>query len=97
MLDETLIAPGAQNADELRWQVEEFHREWKQLAGAAKCKCRIARSQPNPLVCCYHAWLPLNIHASFLNKTIYRVHTDLSGDCLRTQLRSPTIPAFQPT
>ena len=33
---------------------------------------------------CYHAWLSLKVHASLLNKTIYRVHTDLSY--LRNQL-----------
>ena len=95
-LDETVITQVAQNANELRWQVEEFHRELKQLTGSAKCQCRKARSQRNHLACCYHAWLSLKIHAKSLNKTIYRVHTDLFSDYLRNQLRKPTIPAFQP-
>ena len=95
-LDETMITQVAQNANELRWQVEEFHRELKQLTGTAKCQCRKARSQRNHLACCYHAWLSLKTHATLLNKTIYRVHTDLFSDYLRTQLRSPTIPASQP-
>ncbi len=95
-LDETVITQVAQNANELRWQVEEFHRELKQLTGSAKCQCRKARSQRNHLACCYHAWLSLKVHAALLNKTIYRVHTDLFSDYLRNQLRSPTIPAFQP-
>ena len=97
-LDETVITQVAQNANELRCrQVEEFHRELKQLTGSAKCQCRKARSQRNHLACCYHAWLSLKVHATLLNKTIYRVHTDLFSDYLRNQLRSPTIPAFQPT
>ncbi len=95
-LDETVITQVAQNANELRWQIEEFHRALKQLTGSAKCQCRKARSQRNHLACCYHAWLSLKVHASLLNKTIYRVHTDLLSDYLRNQLRSPTIPAFQP-
>ncbi len=94
--DETVITQVAQNANELRWQVEEFHRELKQLTGSAKCQCRKARSQRNHLACCYHAWLSLKVHATLLNKTIYRVHTDLFSDYLRNQLRCPTIPAFQP-
>ena len=94
--DETVITQVAQNANELRWQIEEFHRQLKQLTGSAKCQCRKARSQRNHLACCYHAWLSLKVHASLLNKTIYRVHTDLFSDYLRNQLRSPTIPAFQP-
>ena len=93
-LDETVITQVAQNANELRWQIEEFHRQLKQLTGSAKCQCR-TRSQRNHLAC-YHAWLSLKVHASLLNKTIYRVHTDLFSDYLRNQLRSPTIPAFQP-
>ena len=95
--DETVITQVAQNANKLRWQVEEFHRELKQLTGSAKCQCRKARSQRNHLACCYHAWLSLKVHATLLNKTIYRVHTDLFSDYLRNQLRCPTIPAFQPT
>ena len=96
-LDETVITQVAQNANELRWQVEEFHRELKQLTSSAKCQCRKARSQRNHLACCYHAWLSLKVHATLLNKTIYRVHTDLFSDYLRNQLRRPTIPVFQPT
>ena len=82
--------------NELRWQVEEFHRALKQLTGSAQCQCRKARLQRNHLACCYHAWLSLKVHATLLNKTIYRVQTDLFSDYLRNQLRSPTIPAFQP-
>ena len=97
VLDETVITQVAQNANELRWQVEEFHRELKQLIGSAKCQYRKARSQRNHLACCYHAWLSLKVHVPLLNKTIYRVHTDLFSDYLRNQLRCPTFPAFQPT
>jgi len=95
-LDETVITQVAQEANDLRWQVEEFHRELKQLTGSAKCQCRKARSQRNHLACCYHAWLSLKVRAKLLNKTIYRVRTDLFSDYLRTELRNPTIPAFQP-
>jgi hypothetical protein len=37
------------------WQVEDFHRGFKQLTGSEKCQCRKARSQRNHLACCYHA------------------------------------------
>jgi len=36
-LDETMTTQLAQKADKLRWQVEEFHRELKQLTGSEKC------------------------------------------------------------
>ena len=95
-LDETVITQVAQEANDLRWQVEEFHRELKQLTGSAKCQCRKARSQRNHLACGYHAWLSLKVQAFHSNKTIYRVRTDLFSDFLRAELRNPTIPAFQP-
>lgn len=94
--DETLTAQVAQNANDVRWQVEELHRSLKQLTGSAKCQCRHARSQRNHLACCYHAWLSLKVMATKLNKTLYEVRTDLLRDYLRAELRNPHIPAFQP-
>ena len=38
-------------AGAVRWQVETFHRGFKQLTGATKCQCRKAISQPNHLTC----------------------------------------------
>jgi hypothetical protein len=49
----------AKNA--VRWLIEQLHRELKQLTGTEKCECRKARSQRNPLGCCYHAWLALRL------------------------------------
>jgi len=95
-LDETVTTQVAQEADDLRWQVEEFHRELKQLTGSEKCQCRKARSQRNHLACCYHAWVSLKVQAKALNKTVYRVRTDLFSDYLRNELQNPTIKAFQP-
>ena len=94
--DETVTTQVAQDANDLRWQIEEFHRELKQLTGSEKCQCRKSRSQRNHLACCYHAWLSLKVQAKALDKTIYRVHTDLFSDYLHSELRNPTIKAFQP-
>jgi hypothetical protein len=94
--DETLLAHVAQNANDVRWQVEELHRGIKQLTGSAKCQCQKARSQRTHLACCYHAWLSLKVTATKLNKTLYEVKTDLLRDYLRAELRNPHIPAFQP-
>ena len=38
--DETVTAQVAQDANDVRWQVEELHRGLKQLTGSAKCQCR---------------------------------------------------------
>jgi hypothetical protein len=94
--DETVTAQVAQDANDVRWQVEELHRGLKQLTGSEKCQCRKSRSQRNHLACCYHAWLSLKVKAQQLNKTLYQVKTDLLRDYLRAELRNPRIPAFQP-
>jgi hypothetical protein len=94
--DETVTARVAQDANDVRWQVEELHRGLKQLTGSEKCQCRKARSQRNHLACCYHAWLSLKVKARQLDKTLYQVKTDLLRDYLRAELRNPRIPAFQP-
>ncbi len=93
--EETLTAQVAQSTSDVRWQVEEFHRGFKQLTGSEKCQCRKARSQRNHLACCYHAWLSLKVKAQQLNKTLYQVKTDLLHDYLHTELQNPRVPAFQ--
>jgi len=94
-LDSTSTAQVAQEANDVRWEVEQFHRELKQLTGSEKCQCRKQRSQRNHLACCYHAWLTMKVKAFELQKTIYRVKSDLLTDYLRAELRSPRISAIQ--
>jgi hypothetical protein len=94
--DETLTAQVAQDANDVRWQIEELHRGLKQLTGTEKCQCRKARSQRNHVACCYHAWLSLKVKALQLNKTLYQVKTDLWRDYRRAELRNPHVPALQP-
>jgi len=92
--EETLTAQVVQDANDVRWQIEELHRGLKQLTGSEKCQCRKARSQRNHLACCYHAWLSLKVKATEVGKTLYQVRSDLFRDYLRAELRHPRIPAF---
>ena len=94
--EETVTSQVAQDANDMRWQVEELHRGLKQLTGSEKCQCRKARSQRNHLACCYHAWLSLKVKAMQLHKTLYQTKSDLLSDYLRAELRNPRIPAFLP-
>ena len=80
--------------NDVRWDVESFHREVKQLTGIEKCQCRSAWSQRNHIACCYQAWLALKVHATKLKKTLYRVHNDLISEYLMNELRSPHIRAL---
>jgi DDE superfamily endonuclease len=92
-LDETVTAQVAQDACDVRWQIEELHRGLKQLTGTEKCQCRNARSQRNHLACCYHAWLSLKVKAVQLGKTLYQVRAELFNEYLCAELRHPHIPA----
>lgn len=81
-------------AVQVRWQVEEFHRSFKQLTGSEKCQCRKARSQRNHLACCYAAWVAIKVKAQELKTTIYQVRNKLFAEYLKLQLQNPTIPAL---
>ncbi len=94
--DETLTTQAVQEANNVRWQVEELHRELKQLTGIEKCQCRIGRFQRNHISCCYHAWLSLKVRAKKLGKTVYQVKADLWRVYLQAELHQPHIPAFIP-
>jgi hypothetical protein len=94
--DSTLTKQVAQDASDVRWQIEELHRGVKQLTGSEKCQCRQGRSQRNHLACCYHAWLSLKVKAKELGKTLYQVRTDLFRDYLRAELRNPHVRAYIP-
>lgn len=81
-------------ATQVRWQVEEFHREFKQLTGSEKCQCRKARSQRNHLACCYSAWVAVKVKAQEMKQTVYQLRNGLFTEYLKSQLRNPVIPAL---
>jgi hypothetical protein len=89
-----LTTDDVQNEDAKRWQVEQLHRELKQLTGIEKCQCRKQRAQRNHIACCYHAWLAIRVKADSLGKTLYATVHDLLYEFLRAELRDPRIPAL---
>jgi hypothetical protein len=84
-------------ASDVRWQVEQFHRELKQLTGSEKCQCRKARAQRTHIALCYQAWLAIKCAAKRVQKTSYQIVNELWSDYLRAELRQPRISALQPT
>ena len=44
-------APDARRARALRWKIEEFDREAKQLTGIERCRCRAGGIQRNHVAC----------------------------------------------
>jgi len=84
-------ARGVQEACALRWKIEQFHRELKQLTGVEKCQCRRARIQRNHIACAVLVWTRLTSVARKAGKTIYKIKNDLLSDYLRSELRSPSV------
>lgn len=92
----TITTQVIQDADDVRWQIEQLHRELKQLTGSEKCECRRQRSQRNHIACCYQAWFALKVKAHELGKTLYDLKHSLLYEFLRAELRDPRIPAYEP-
>ena len=75
----------------IRWKIEEFHREMKQLTGLEKCQCRKARIQRNHIACAMLVWVKMKKEARRFGKTIYQIKKGLLENYLISELRSPTI------
>jgi hypothetical protein len=90
----SISAQDVQYESAVRWQIEQMHRELKQLVGTQKCQSRKARAQRNHIACCYRAWLSIKIAALKMNKTLYQAQADLFRDYLRAQLKAPAISAY---
>ena len=81
-------------AAQVRWQVEKFHRSFKQLTESEKCQCRKATAQRNHRTCCYLDWVSLRQHARQMRQTIYQAHQQQWAPYLRQLLLKPLIQAI---
>ncbi len=81
----------AQEASRLRWKVEEFHREAKQLTGIEQCQCRKGRIQRNHIACALLVWTRLKALAYQSGLTVYQIKHGLLHDYLVQQLKAPTV------
>lgn len=82
---------GTQDACALRWKIEQFHRELKQLTGVEKCQCRKARMQRNHIACAILVWIRLKAAAKQAAVTMYQLKRGMLSKYLREELRSPAI------
>jgi len=92
--DDTQTTQMVQTKSDVRWQIEQLHRELKQLTGSEKCQCRKARAQRTHIACCYAAWVLLKAKAIAMQTTVSAVRTSVFKNWLRAELRSPQISAF---
>lgn len=80
-----------QKACGVRWKIEQFHREAKQLTGVEKCQCRLARIVRNHITCAFLVWIYFMQKAQETGQTLYQVKDGMFSDFLRQQLKSPTL------
>ncbi len=75
---------------DVRWKIECFHREAKQLTGLEKCQCRLPRIVRNHIACAFLVWIHLMRRAYEKGQTLYQVKHALISEYLCQQLKSPT-------
>ena len=76
----------------VRWKIEQYHREGKQLLGLDKCQCRKARAQRNHIGCAILAWHCLTKLARKLKTNIYALKHNLLSNYMKEELKNPSIP-----
>ncbi len=80
-----------QEVCDIRWKIEEFHREIKQLTGIESCQCRKARIQRNHINCAMLVWARLKQLAYSTSQTVYQLKHGLLSNYLIQQLKRPAL------
>lgn len=80
-----------QDVCDIRWKIEEFHRELKQLTGVEGCQCRKARIQRNHIACALLVWTRLKVITYQSDKTVYQIKHGMLSDYLIEQLKHPSV------
>ncbi len=91
------VAPGDMAAAEpessVRWTIEQFHRERKQLTGVQACQCRLARSQRNHIALAVRVWTRLKQAAYQTQQTVCQLKQGFLDAYVRHKLIQ-AIPSF---
>ena len=74
-----------------RWNIEQLHREGKQLTGLERCQCRTARIQRNHIGCAFLVWVRLKALAAQTGRTVYQLKHGLLDDYLICQRKNPSL------
>ncbi|GAB3637955.1 hypothetical protein GCM10027422_35450 [Hymenobacter arcticus] len=88
---EPLNTAAAAQESSVRWTIEQFHRELKQLTGVQACQCRLARSQRNHIALAVRAWTRLKQAAYQTQKTVYQLKQGFLDAYRRHELIQPTL------
>ena len=81
----------AEQESSVRWTIEQFHRELKQLTGVQACQCRLARSQRNHIALAVRAWTRLKQAAYQTKKTVYQLKQGFLDAYIRHELLQPAL------
>ena len=76
---------------DVRWKIEQFHREAKQLTGLEKCQCRLPRIVRNHIASAFLVWVHLMRKAYEKGQTLYQVKHGMLSEYLCQQLKSPLL------
>lgn len=76
---------------DVRWKIEQLHREAKQLTSLEDCQCRLARVVRNHIAAAFLVWVHLMRKAYETGKTLYQVKHGLLSEYLCQQLKAPMI------
>jgi hypothetical protein len=75
----------------VRWRIEEFHCEVKQLTGIESCQCRASRIQRNHIACAMLVWSRLKNLAYQSGRTMYQIKHGLLHAYLVQQLKNSSV------
>lgn len=81
----------AEKESNIRWIVEQLHREDKQLTGIECCQCRLERSQRNHIAIANLVWLRLKRLAYNSKKTVYQLKFSLLDEYMVQQLKNASL------
>jgi hypothetical protein len=73
------------------YNIEQLHREGKQVTGLERCQCRKARSQRNHIGCAFLVWVRFKALAVQTGRTVYQLKHGLLDDYLIQQLKNPSL------
>lgn len=75
----------------IRWNIEQKHRELKQVTGIEKCQCRLASSQKNHIACAMLLLSQLTHYAHTIGKNVYELKQGLLKNYMINELKNPSL------
>ena len=81
----------AEHESSVRWTIEQFHRERRQLTGVQACLCRLARSQRNHIALTVRAWTRLKQAVYQTQQMVYQLKQGFLDAYMKCELIKPAL------